>query len=227
MIITGTLINTAAVITGSMIGLIMKTRFQRRLEQPLFNAIGAFTVFLGIRMAFESSNVLILVISMVLGTLTGELINIERWVNSFSSTLKDRFKINEWQFSKGLITGFLLFCMGSMTVLGAFEEGMGKTPQLFYAKSVLDGISSIVLASTLGIGVLFSALPLLLYQSALTLIVWRFGSGLSVPVVSEVTAAGGLMLVCLGISIMGLKEIKVINMLPALLIAGVLAAVIM
>lgn len=227
MIITGTIVNTAAVIAGSILGLLLKTRFPKRLEQPLFNAIGAFTVFLGIRMAFESSNVLILVISIVLGTLTGELINIERWVNSFSSTLKKRFRISEWQFSKGLITAFLLFCMGSMTVLGAFEEGMGKTPNLFYAKSVLDGVSSIVLASTLGIGVLFSALPLLLYQSALTLIVFRFGSGLSVPVISEITAAGGLMLVCLGISIMGLKEIKVINMLPSLIIAGILAAIIL
>lgn len=220
---SGTIVNTAAVIAGSMIGLLLKSRFPKRLEQPLFNAIGAFTVFLGIRMAFETANMLILVISIVSGTLAGELLNIDKGISKFSELLKKRFRVSESQFTKGLVTGFLLFCMGSMTVLGAFEEGLGNTPHLFYTKSVMDGFSSIVLSSTLGIGVIFSAIPLFIYQSLLTISAGILSPVLTQAVIAEISAAGGLMLICLGISIADIKEIKVINMIPALVIAGILA----
>ena len=129
------------------------------------------------------------------------------------------------RFAEGLVTAFLLFCMGSMTVLGAIEEGLGGRPNLLAAKSVLDGFASLALASSLGVGVLFSVIPLFIYQGGLTLLAGSFHAVLSDVVVNEISAAGGLILVGLGITILEIKQLKVLNMLPALVFAGVLAAV--
>jgi uncharacterized membrane protein YqgA involved in biofilm formation len=123
------------------------------------------------------------------------------------------------------VTAFLLFCMGSMTVLGAIEEGLGGRPNLLAAKSVLDGFASLALAASLGVGVLFSVFPLFIYQGGLTLLAGSLHAVMSDAVVNEVSAAGGLILIGLGITILEIKRLKVLNMLPALVFAGVLAAV--
>jgi uncharacterized membrane protein YqgA involved in biofilm formation len=224
---TGTLINTAAVIAGSLLGLLIKSHMPKRITVSVFQAIGLFTIFLGIHMAFKTNNFLIMVFSMVIGTIIGEMLDIDKAFNNFSETLRTRLKTKESHFSEGFITSFLLFCMGSMTILGAFQEGLGEGVDLLLAKSVLDGFSSIALAASLGVGVLLSAIPLLIYQGGLTLFAASLSEFLTDPIVNELTAVGGLLLLGLGLNILEIKKIKILNMLPALLIAVILALILM
>jgi len=221
----GTLINVGAVIAGSLVGLFFHARLPKRFTTVAFQGIGLFTLFIGFTMAAKTKSLLVLVFSIVLGAITGELLDIDRLLNRFGGWLKVRLKSDNERFAEGLVTAFLLFCMGSMTVLGAIEEGLGGRPNLLAAKSVLDGFASLALAASLGIGVLFSVIPLLLYQGGLTLLAGSLHAVMSDVVVNEVSAAGGLILIGLGITILEIKQLKVLNMLPALVFAGVLAAV--
>ncbi|MEO0085028.1 MAG: DUF554 domain-containing protein [candidate division WOR-3 bacterium] len=219
----GTLVNVAAVVAGSLVGLTLHARLPKRLSEIAFQAIGLFTLFLGFSMALRTQHVLILVFSIVGGSIAGELLGIEAGLNRLGEWLKARLRLGSPRFSEGLVAAFLLFCMGSMTVLGAVEAGTGRTPTLYYAKSLLDGFASIALASALGVGVVFSAIPLLLYQGGLTLLARVLGTVLSDAIVAEMTAAGGLILIGLGINILEIRRLRVSNMLPALVVAALLA----
>jgi uncharacterized membrane protein YqgA involved in biofilm formation len=219
----GTLLNVSTVIIGSLIGLIVRSRLPKRITNTAFQGVGLFTIILGIMMAIKSTNLLIMIFSIVIGSIIGEFIDINKWINIFSEWLKNKFKSKNKKFSEGLITAFLLYCMGSMTILGAIEEGLGGIPNLLVAKSILDGFSSIVLAATLGIGVLFSSIPLLIYQGGLTLLASNIQNSLTEIIVNEITAVGGIILLGLGITLLEIKKIKVINMIPSMIIAGILA----
>jgi hypothetical protein len=221
----GTLINVGAVVVGSLVGTLFHARLPRRLTTVAFQGIGLFTLFIGLTMATRTQHLLVLIFSIVLGAISGELLDIERHLNRFGDWLKAKLKSGSARFTEGMVTAFLLFCMGSMTVLGAIEEGLGGKPNLLVAKSVLDGFASTALAASLGIGVLFSAIPLLVYQGSLTVFAGSLKPVLSTAVVNEISAAGGLILIGLGINILEIKQLKVLNMLPALVFAGVLAAV--
>jgi hypothetical protein len=131
--------------------------------------------------------------------------------------IQKKLKLKGGQFSEGMVTAFLMFCMGSMTILGAIEEGLGSEPKLLLIKSLMDGFSSIALAAALGVGVIFSIVPLLLYQGGLTILASWLGESLSEVMVDELTATGGILLIGLGITILGIKKIEVLNLIPALL----------
>jgi len=219
----GTIINVGAVVIGSLIGLIFHSRIPEKISERAFEAIGLFTIFLGIKLALQSTNFMIMIFSLVLGSILGELLDIDKLLNKFADRLKSRFSSETSRFSEGLITAFLLFCMGSMTILGAFEEGLGGRPNLLMAKSILDGFSSIAFASVMGIGVLFSIIPLLIYQGGLTLLASILGERLSEAAINEMSAVGGILLIGLGISVLKIKEIKILNMLPALILALIFA----
>lgn len=221
----GTIINAAAVIVGSSVGLLIRNRLPGRMVERIFQAIGLFTVFLGIHMASKTNNFLILIFSLVIGTIIGELFDIDAAFTRFGEYIKGRFKTSNNGFGEGFITAFLLFCMGSMTILGAFEEGLGSDPNLLMAKSLLDGFSSIALAASLGAGVLLAVVPLLLYQGGLTLFAASLADSFTTPVVDELTAVGGLLLLGLGINILGIKQLKIMNMIPALIVAVVLSII--
>lgn len=174
-------------------------------------------------MAVQTSNFLIMIISIVSGSIIGELLDIEKAINKFSEKLKTKTKSSHHKFSEGFITASLLFCMGSMAILGAIEEGLGGEPNLLLAKSVLDGFSSIILAASLGIGVIFSAIPLLIYQGGITLFASSLQDVLTDTLITELTAVGGLLLIGLGITILEIKQLKIVNMLPSLVIVVILA----
>lgn len=218
----GTLVNTAAVIVGSIIGLVFHARLPKKITAIVFQAIGLFTLFIGFSMALKTGNLLILVFSVVIGSIIGELLDLDSAVNRLGEWLKNRVKSTSGRFSEGLVTAFLMFCMGSMAILGSIEEGLGGEPNLLYAKSVLDGFSSIALSASLGVGVMFSAIPLLIYQGGLTLFAGSAETIFNEIVISELTAVGGLLLIGLGISILEIKKIKVLNMVPSLLVAVIL-----
>ena len=219
----GTLVNVGAVVAGSLLGLVIHSRMPEKITKLVFQAIGLFTLFLGFTMAGKTSNYLIMIFSLVIGSIIGELLNIEKQINRLSDWLKAKSGSSNAKFSEGFLTSFLLFCMGSMSILGAIEEGMGENPDLLLAKSVLDGFSAIALAAAMGIGVLFSAIPLLIYQGGLTLFAGYLQDYLTTPMINELSAVGGVILIGLGINVLEIKQIKVINMVPALLVAVLLA----
>lgn len=221
----GTLVNVAAVILGSCIGVVIHSKLPQRIIEITFQGIGLFTIVLGVTMAAKTSNFLIMIVSIVTGSVIGELLNIEKAVNSFSEKIKSKAKLKNDTFSEGFITASLLYCTGSMAILGAIEEGLGGEPHLLLAKSVLDGVASIALASSLGVGVLFSAVPLLIYQGGITVCAGSLQHVFTESIIAELTAVGGVLLVGLGIRLLEIKQIKVMNMLPSLVIVVVLAYV--
>ncbi|HAM97926.1 MAG TPA: DUF554 domain-containing protein [Marinilabiliales bacterium] len=218
----GTLINAGAIVVGSILGLLFHSNIPKKYIQIIFQAIGLFTLFVGIAMALKTSNYLILVFSMVIGAILGTMMDLEKLINRFSEKLKTKIKTDNNKFSEGMISAFLLYCMGSMTILGAFEEGLGSSPNLLLAKSLMDGVSSIALSAGLGVGVIFSVVPLMLYQGGLTLFANLLNDKLSEPIINELSAVGGLMLIGMGLNILEIAKIKVINLLPALVIVVVL-----
>lgn len=234
----GTLVNVGAVLTGSIIGLLVGMRLPERVTKIVFQGIGLFTLAIGFSMALKTRNFVLMVFAIILGSICGELIDIDRGLTAFGEWLKRKLRRQQGaearatddgpgnrqdRFAEGMVTAFLLFCMGSMTVLGAIEEGMGRPPNLLLAKSVLDGFASVALSAAMGLGVAFSVIPLLIYQGGLTFLAGSLHGAMSDVVVNEVTAVGGLLLIGLGINILDLKKLKVLNMLPALAFAGVLA----
>ncbi|MCX5806625.1 MAG: DUF554 domain-containing protein [Proteobacteria bacterium] len=219
----GTLINVGAVILGSLIGLAIHSKLPERITKIAFQGIGLFTVFLGFTMAAKTSNFLIMIFSIVPGSIIGELLNIEKRMDRLSEYIKGKVGSKDKNFSEGFITAFLLFCMGSMTILGAIEEGLGGRPNLLVAKAVLDGFSSLALSATLGIGVIFSAIPLFLYQGGITLFASSLQQFFTNILINELSAVGGLLLIGLGINILEIKKLPILNMLPSLIIAVALA----
>ncbi len=218
----GTLVNVATVVAGSLIGLLFKSRLPERFIKIFFQVIGLFTLYLGFSMALKSTHVLQMVFSLILGAIIGESLHMDRGMEKLADRMKKHFKSKHERFSDGLLTAFLLYCMGSLTILGAIQEGMTGDPHLLLIKSLMDGVSSIALASGLGIGVLFSAIPLLVFQGGITLLAMWLGDFFPVVMVTELSAVGGILLLGLGIDILGIKKIKVINMLPALVVIVVL-----
>lgn len=217
----GTLVNTAAVIGGGVIGLLLKKSMPERVTTIYFQAIGLFTLAIGASMAIEMEHILIVVSSLAIGSLLGEWWNLEKGVESMSNSLKDRFKIGSEKFTEGLVTSFLLFCVGSMTIIGTIQEGTGGSPDLLFTKSLMDFFSSILLASAFGMGVILSAVPLFIFQAALTLLARYAGSFFTDNIIVELTSVGGILLIGLGINILGIKKLRVMNMLPALVVVVV------
>lgn len=213
---TGTFVNVATIIAGTAIGLLLKSRLPEKLIKTVFQALGLFTLVIGFIMALKVNSLLIVVFSLVLGAIVGELIDLEVYADRAGARLKKSIKVGGDKFSEGLLTAFLMFCMGSMTILGAFDEGMKNDSTLLITKAVMDGFSSIALASALGIGVGFSVIPLLIYQGGLTIFASYLGAFFSEPMIMELTATGGILLIGLGINILEIKKIKVFNLLPTL-----------
>jgi len=218
----GTLVNFGAVIVGSTIGLIIHRNLPKRYVQLVFQIMGLFTLVLGFKMALEGQQLLIIIFSLILGGLLGEVLKIDEWINSLGDKVKRLTKSKNDSFTEGLITAFLLFCVGSMTILGAIEEGMSGNPELLLIKSLMDGISAVALTVAFGIGVMFSAIPLLIFQGGLTLLASFAGEFINPVYITEVTATGGIILIGLGLNLLEIKKIKVVNLLPAMLIVPLL-----
>ena len=193
-----------------------------RIRTIYFQAVGLFTLAIGISMVWNMKNILVIVFSVVIGAVLGEWMNIEKGAESLSDWTKKKLRIGNERFSEGLTTAFLLFCIGALTIMGAIEEGTTGSPRLLFTKSVLDGFSSILLGSAFGIGVVFSAFPLFLFQGAITLLAKFFGEFLSSETIQALTSVGGILLLGLGINILEIKKLRILNMLPALAVVVLL-----
>lgn len=221
----GTIVNVLTIILGSTLGLLVHTRLSQNIKTILFQGIGLFTCYLAISMALKSEHLMIVIFSILLGSITGELLTLEKRIESFGNKLKRKFSQEHARFTEGMITAFLLFCMGSMTILGAIEEGLGGNPNLLFAKSLLDGVASIALTSTFGLGVMFSIIPLFVYQGGLTLLAGSLENLLTTPIINEMTSVGGIIMLGLALEILNIKKIKTLNMLPAIVFAAILTII--
>lgn len=211
-------VNTFTVILGSVIGLLCKKGIPERLSNAVMTGIGLCTLVIGITGVFSGENTLVLILSIVLGVIVGELLNIDGHVNSLVEKVagKTAGAGKAAQISQGFITACLLFCIGAMTIVGSLNAGLKGDHEMILTKSLLDFISSIMLSATLGIGVLFSAAFVLVFQGAIVLLAQYLAPLLSDGVINELTCAGSLMILALGLNIIGITKIKVINFIPAL-----------
>ncbi|MCU4177347.1 DUF554 domain-containing protein [Carboxylicivirga sp. N1Y90] len=218
MLLGGTLVNVATVVVGSTIGIILGNRIPDKLTKSVFQVLGLFTLVLGVSMALEGQMLLVIVFSLILGTVMGELLDLDKAIDGLSTSLKKRLKLKNPKFTEGILTAFLLYCIGSMTILGAIDEGMGNGSEILLTKAMMDGFSAIALASVFGLGVTMSVVPLFIFQGGITLLAYYLGDFIAKEIITELTAVGGILLVGLGINILEIKQIRIMNMLPSLML---------
>lgn len=216
MILSGAIANALGVFAGGIIGMFMKKGLPKRFGDSIMYALGLFTLGLGIMFFMESKEIMVLIFSLVLGTLIGELIDIEKRLENLGDSLQSKFKGTGGRFSEGFVTASLLFCVGSMAIMGSLQSGLSGNHEVLYAKTVMDAVSSIIFAAAMGFGVALSAVPVLIYQGGLTLAASVVAPYLSDAVVSEMTAVGGVLLIGLALSILDIKKVRVGNMLPGI-----------
>lgn len=212
----GTITNTAAIILGSVIGLIFKGNISLRYQDSIIKANGLTILLIGLLSATKTQDLMIVIFSMILGTLLGEWIDIEKRLEKLGDHLGKRFSKSESGLANAFVTASLVFCVGSMAIVGALKSGLLGDHQTLYAKAVLDGITSIIFASSMGIGVIFSAGAVFLYQGLITIAASALKHVLIESVILEMSAVGGLLIMGLGFNLLEFKRIKVGNMLPAM-----------
>ena len=220
-IITGAIINAAAIILGGAIGLLFKGKIPKGISQTITRVLGLCVCIIGISSAVNG-DLMLLVVSILLGAITGELIDIDKRMNNLGLYLQNKLtpKDTESKFAEGFVTASLLYCVGAMAVVGSIESGLTNDYSTIATKSILDGVASMVFASYLGFGVLFSALPVLVYQGSIEFFAGYLQDVLTGSLVTQVSAAGGLMIMALGFNMTLGAKIKVANLLPGLLFAA-------
>ena len=224
MIGVGTAINVAAVLAGASLGPVVGARLSEGMRETAMHAIGLVTVLVGIQSFLRFDNPLVPLVSVILGLVIGELLSIDDALKRFGDALERRFSKGGSPVSRAFVTTSLLFCVGPLTVLGSLEDGISGDYHLLALKSALDFVASLSFASVLGWGVLLSAGSVLMVQGALTLGGALFGSFMNEPMVLAMTSTGGVLLLGLGLVLLNLKEVRVANMLPALVVAPLLIA---
>lgn len=221
----GTLFNTTTVIIGSLLGVLIGKRFTERLNTMVMHALGLVTLLIGFKMALKTENILLVIGSLALGGIIGELIRLEDGLERLGDFIKSKVKSESSTFVLGFVTSSLVFCVGPMTIVGSIKDGMTGDASILYAKSILDGFASIAFASALGIGVIFSALTVLIFQGFLTLLGAKLSFLTDPKILNELTATGGLIIVGIGFYLLGIKRIKIGNFLPALVFAVIFALI--
>ena len=217
----GVLVNVLTVLVGSCIGLLFKKGIPQRVSTAAMIGLGVCTLYIGITGSLCGENVLIVIAAVVLGAIIGTLLDIDGAINTLAKKAEDRFK-KEGQgvsIAEGLVTATLLFCVGSMTVTGSIQAGLTGDNSILVTKATLDFVSSMMLASALGIGVLFSTLSVFVIQGGLVLLAGLLAPLLSTGAINEMTCVGSLLIVMIGTNLMGISKIKVADFLPAILIA--------
>ena len=226
MILTGTLINTAAVLAGAGVGTFLGDKLPGRVRQTVIYGIGLITLVLGMQMALTTGNILVVLLSVMFGGILGEWWNIEERLNSLGRSFEkaaSRYPVlTRGDFTKGFVTASLVFCVGPMTFLGSLQDGLTGNYRLLAIKSVLDGFAGLAFAASLGFGVAFAALTVLLFQGGLTLGAGFMQYLLTEPMMVEMTATGGVMILGIGLVLLEIKKVKVANYLPAIVIAPLL-----
>ncbi len=212
----GTIVNSLAIIIGAGIGYFLGSGLKERYSLTIMNAISLAVILIGLKSAFNSDDMLLVTICLVAGSFVGEMLNIEQRLEKLANLFEKRQQVNQKSFTQGFVTASLVYCVGAMAIVGALESGLTGNHQTLFAKSILDGITAIVFTATFGIGVIFSAASVFLYQGAITIGAGYLKGIMTPEVISQVTAVGGLLIMAIGLNLLKIQSIKVGNMLPAI-----------
>lgn len=233
MVLLGALINAVLIIVGALVGRIFKN-LPESMKSTVLSIIGLAVTLLGIKMGFESDNFIILVVSLVVGTVIGEWLDLDKQMNHLGKWVESLFRTkrddqNQISIAEGFVTASLIFVVGSMAVIGALDSGLRNDHNVLITKGLIDGFTSIILASTLGIGVMLSAVPVFVYQGLIALFAGVISSFIPDAAlqmfITEMTAVGGVMIMAIGLNIAGLAKIKAANLLPGIVIVGIMVAI--
>jgi uncharacterized membrane protein YqgA involved in biofilm formation len=230
----GTIVNTAAIIIGAGIGIFLKKGLPERMADTLMKGLGLCTLYLGISGSLKGDNVLVLILSIVIGAVIGEAVDLDEKLNRLGKSLEKRFAKKAASepkpsgsrphptIAEGFITASLLFCVGALAIVGSLQSGLTGNHEMLYSKSMLDFVAAAIFASTLGIGVMFSAGLVLVYQGAITLLSQWVAPYLSDIVIAEMTCAGSVIIIGLALNMLGITKLKVMNYVPAIFLPAVL-----
>ncbi|MGD2145060.1 MAG: DUF554 domain-containing protein [Anaerolineae bacterium] len=240
MIATGTIINVITVLVGGTLGTLLGARLPERMRETIMHGLGLLTIVIGVQLSLETGNILIVLGSLLVGGLVGELLHIERGIDQVGQWIEKRTGGGDGptvggsaagaggatRFSHAFLTASLVFCVGPMTILGSIQDGLTGDYTLLAVKSTMDGFAALAFSSTLGPGVIFSALTVLIYQGGLTLGAGWADAVLSDPMVAEMTATGGVLMLALGLGLLQVKRIRAGNLLPAIAVAPLIVAIV-
>ena len=229
MFILGTLVNGILIVVGTLLGKLF-TRISEEMKNAVLKIIGLAVIVLGLQMGFKSENYLIVILSLVFGTVIGEFLDLEGKLNKLGLWLESKIgSKGQGSISEGFVTATLIFVIGAMAIIGALDSGIRGDHDVLYTKAILDGFTSIILSTTLGIGVLFSAIPVFLYQGTIALFATQIDrivpQVLMDNFIVEMTATGGVMILAIGLNMAGITKIRVANLLPGILITGIIVTV--
>ncbi len=223
----GTLVNAAAVMIGSGLGLALKHGIPEKYQNTIMHGMALAVGVIGLQMAFKTQNMLIVILGIAAGAIVGEALNIDAGLNKIGDWLSKRLggqgQASYSNIGQGFVTASLVYCIGAMAVVGAIQDGLTGDTSTLYAKSLLDGITSVVFTSSMGLGVAFSSISILVYQGSITLLAGFFSAVLSESVITELTATGGILIVGVSILMLEIKKIKLANLLPAIPAAAAIA----
>jgi uncharacterized membrane protein YqgA involved in biofilm formation len=225
MALLGTLVNAGAIVAGALIGLFL-SKMREQISDTIMQAIGIVVLVIGLSMALETNNFVALLLSVVFGGIIGSWLKLEERLNNFGKRVEQKFE-GKRPFATSFVSGTLLYCVGAMAIVGAINSGLQGDHQVLYTKALLDGFTAVIFSATLGIGVIFAAVPVFLYQGSIALaaewITWFIAEDLLDQIILHVTSVGGLLIVGLGINLLRAATIRVADFLPALPLAVVSA----
>ena len=226
LVLQGTAVNAIAIIAGAIIGILLP-KIPEHYKTTVMQAIGLAVIVIGIDMALDTSNSIVVIISAVVGGIIGELLRLEVRLDQFGVTL-ERFFIrkngskSEGKIAKGFVFATLIYCVGSMAIIGALDSGLQLKHDVLYTKAMLDGFSAIIFGSTMGIGVILSAVPVFFYEGIIALSASMLSDFLNDDVINEIRAVGGLLIIGIGLNLLEIKNIKVANLLPSIFVAAII-----
>lgn len=223
----GTILNIFTVLVGGSLGLFIGGRLSKSLHQAVIGITGFISLVIGIQMALSSKNILILLTSLMFGIIIGEILDIDGFITKIGNKLEERFARGEkGKFARAFITSTIVFCVGPLTILGSIRDGLSGDYNLLATKSILDGFTSIFFAGAMGVGVLFTTISILVIQGSLTLFAGLLSGVMTQEAIAELTGAGGVMILSIGLNILEIKKFKTANMLPALLVAPIIVNIV-
>jgi len=217
-VLIGTIVNFIVIVGGSLVGLLFKGGISEKISNTVIQGLSLCIIYIGILGVIKSSNVILIITSMVIGGFIGEVIDIDNRIERLGNKIEDKFKNKNVKISEGFVTASLLFCVGSMAIVGSLESGLEGNNKILFAKSMLDGITSVIFSSSLGIGVMISSISVLIYQGIITIAAFGLKTILIQSVITDMTAVGSLLIIGLGFNLLGIVKIKVANLLPAIFI---------
>ena len=212
----GTVVNALAVAVGGAVGLLFKNIIPEKITEALLKALGLAVISIGIKLSLAGENLTLLIISIIIGTIIGEYINIEGKLDNVGSYIENKMKNKASNVALGFVTSSLFCCVGSMAVIGSIQSGLTGNHEILFSKALIDGITAVSLSVSMGVGVIFSSISVFIYQGIITMLAGLMQSLLSDAVVNEMTAIGGIIIMAIGLNFLEIKRIKVGNMLPAI-----------